>query len=80
MVIPIPDGNDTVMELLLLRSMKDVDVVTLSPTDIKSSDTSFPSRFMVSDSVLRLVPTCAKNDTKFVCAYIAVYLTVIMAC
>ena len=42
MVIPTPDVNDTVMELLLLRSMKDDDVVTLSPTEVKLSDISSP--------------------------------------
>ena len=56
MVIPTPDGNDTVMELILLRSMKDDDVVTLSPTEVKLSDTSVPSSFTVSS-----VPTYAQK-------------------
>ena len=42
MVIPTPDVKDTVMESLLLRSMKDDGVVTLSPTEVKLSDVSFP--------------------------------------
>ena len=69
MVIPTPDGNDTVMELLLLRSMKDDDVVTLSPTDIKLSETSAPSRFIVNDSVLTLVPTCSKMTITYCYMY-----------
>ena len=56
MVIPTPDGNDTVMELLLLRSMKDDDVVTLSPTEVKLSDKSLPSSFTINDPKLSL--TC----------------------
>ena len=56
MVIPTPDGNDTVMELLLLRSMKDDDVVTLSPTEVKLSDRSIPKSFMINDSSSLLKP------------------------
>ena len=57
MVIPTPDGNDTVMELLLLRSMKDDDVVTLSPTEVKLSNTSIPESFMINDSLALPIPT-----------------------
>ena len=53
MVIPIPDGNDTVMELLLLRSMKDDNVVTLSPTEVKLSETLVPPSLTINDPVLR---------------------------
>ena len=56
MVIPTPDGNDTVMELLLLRSMKDDGVVTLSPTEVKFPDTLVPFSFIAKDSPLK--PTC----------------------
>ena len=35
MVTPTPDRNDIVMELLLLRSIKTDDVVTLLPTEVK---------------------------------------------
>ena len=49
MVIPTPDGNDTVMELLLLRSMKVADVVAFSPTEVKFPDTSFPFSFTIKD-------------------------------
>ena len=49
MVIPTPDGNDIVMELLLLRSMKDDDVVTLSPTEVKLSDILFPLSIVEND-------------------------------
>ena len=51
-VIPTPDGNDTVMELLLVRSMKGDDaavVVTLSPIAAKSSDTSMLFSFTIND-------------------------------
>ena len=51
-VIPTPDGNDTVMELLLARSMKVDDaavVVTLSPTVVKFSDTSVLFSFTIND-------------------------------
>ena len=51
MVIPTPDGNDAVMELLLLHSMKDDDVVTLSPTEVKLSDKLLPSSFTINDPV-----------------------------
>ena len=57
MVIPTPDGNATVMELLLLRSMKNDDVVTLSPTEVKLSDTSIPERFMMNGSLSLPIPT-----------------------
>jgi len=56
-VIPTPDGNDTVMQLLLLHSMKDDDVVTLSPIEIKLSVTSASSSFTINDSTLALVLT-----------------------
>ena len=56
MVIPTPDGNDTVMELLLLRSMKLDGVVTLSPTVVKSSDTLLLFSFTMKISPLKL--TC----------------------
>ena len=56
MVIPTPDGKDTVMELLLLRSMKDDDTVILSLTVVKSSDTSLPFSFTMKVSPLKL--TC----------------------
>ena len=57
MVIPIPDGNDTVMELLLLRSVRDDDDVTLSPTEVKLSDTSIPENFMINGSPPLPIPT-----------------------
>ena len=60
-VIPTPDGNDTVIELLLVRSMNDDDDVTLSPTEVKLSDTSVPSCFIVNGPVVRLVPTCSQK-------------------
>ena len=61
MVIPIPDGNDIVMELLLLRSMKDDNVVTLSPTEVKLPETSVPPSFTINDPSLRLVLTCVQE-------------------
>ena len=57
MVIPAPDGNDTVMELILVRSMNDDDVVTLSPIEVKLSDTSVPLCFIANGPVVRLVLT-----------------------
>ena len=57
MVIPTPDGNDIVMELLLLRSMKDDDVVTLSPTEVKLSETSSLECFTTNDPLLLPRPT-----------------------
>ena len=61
MVIPTPDGNDTVMELLLLRSMKADGAVTLSPIEVKLSDTSVPSCFIVNSPVVGLVLTCTQK-------------------
>ena len=61
MVIPAPDGNDTVMELLLARSINDDDVVTLLPIKVKLSDTSVPSCFIVNGPVVRLVLTCSQK-------------------
>ena len=57
MVIPTPDLNDTIMELLLLRSMKDEDDVTLLPNEVKLADTSIPENFMTNDSLSLPVPT-----------------------
>ena len=57
MVIPTPDGNDTVMELLLLCSIKVDDTVILSPIEIKLSDISVPLSFIVNDPVLKLALT-----------------------
>ena len=57
MVIPTPDGNDTVMELSLLRSMKDDGAVTLLPTEVKLSDTLIPENFMTNDSLSLPIPT-----------------------
>ena len=45
------------MELLLSRSMKDDDVVTLSPTEVKLSDTSIPLDFTVIDPLTLPRPT-----------------------
>ena len=59
MVIPTPDGNATVMELLLVRSIKDDDVVTLASTEVKLSDTSVPSSFTLNNPVVRLALTCS---------------------
>ena len=56
MVIPTPDGNDTVMELLLLRSMKDDDDITLSPTEVKLSETSISSSFTINDPMTLSIP------------------------
>ena len=56
-VIPTPDGNDTVMESLLLRSMKVDDIVTLSPTEATLSDISVPLRLMRSGSLLLIKQT-----------------------
>ena len=53
MVIPTPDGNDILMELLPLRSMKDDDVVTLSPTEVKLSETSIAESFIANDPPTR---------------------------
>ena len=59
MVTPTPDGNDTVMELLLLRSINVDDIVTLLPTEVKLSDKSLPSNFTVKEAVLKLALTCS---------------------
>ena len=61
MVIPIPDGNDTVMESLPPSSMKDDNVVTLSPTEVKLSETSVPPSLTVNDPVLRSALTCLRK-------------------
>ena len=61
MVIPTPDVNDAVMELLLLRSMKDDEVVTLSPTEVKLSETSTPECFTMNDSMTLSIPTYPNN-------------------
>ena len=57
MVIPTPDGKDTIMELLPFLSMKDDDVVTLSPTEVKVSETSVPERFTTNDPLSLPRPT-----------------------
>ena len=53
MVIPTPDENDTVMELLLLRSIKVAAVadVTLSPIVVKFSDSSMLFSLTTNDSL-----------------------------
>ena len=61
MVIPIPDGNDTVMELFPPSSMKEDRVVILSPTEVKLSETSVPPSVMVNDPVLRSALTCIQK-------------------
>ena len=60
-VIPTPDENDTVMELLLLSSIKVDDIVTLSPTVLKLSDISVPLRLMKSGSLLLIKQTYKYN-------------------
>ena len=60
-VIPTPDGNDTVIELLLARSMNDDDVVTLLPIEVKLSDTSVPLCFIVNGPLVRLVLTYSQK-------------------
>ena len=57
MVIPTPDGKDTIMELLLFRSMKDDKVVTLSPTEVKLSETSILECFTTNDPLSLPRPT-----------------------
>ena len=57
MVIPTPDENDIVMELLLLRTMKDDDVVTLSPIEVKLSETSISSSFTINNPMTPSIPT-----------------------
>ena len=61
MVIPVPDGNDTVMELILVRSMNDDDVMTLSPIEVKLSDTSVPLCFIANGPAVRLVLTYSQQ-------------------
>ena len=72
MVIPTPDGNDTVMELLLLRSIKVDDIVTLLPTEVKLSDTSVSLTFTVNNPVLRLALTCLQRIKLM--AYMVTYI------
>ena len=61
MVTPTPDGNDTVMELLLLRSIKVDDIVTLLPTKVKLSEISVSLNFTINDPVLKLALTCSQK-------------------